>query len=61
MSDYVKAHKGAENQKRCRTRGTRIPCSAAQVLVYEMCETGNRAEFKDETMLQPAQVLIKKR
>jgi len=40
MSDGVKAHKRAEAPKHCRTRDTRVCCSAA-VLDYTACETGS--------------------
>lgn len=56
MSKCIKGQKS----KSTVGQGTHIPCSA-MVLDYKMRETGNRAKFRDETMLQFTQVLIKKR
>lgn len=41
-------------------QGARLPCSAV-ITDYKMGETGNRAEFEDETILQFTPVPSKKR
>lgn len=52
MAEYGQAHKGAETQDHCRTRDLYSLLCSGHTPQNVMGEMGNRAEFKDETMLQ---------
>lgn len=53
-------HRKVQEPKTTVGQGTCIPRSAV-IIDYKMGETGNRAEFKDETILQFTPVPTKKR